>query len=451
MKITFLGGVGTVTGSKYLLEFNNKKILIDCGLFQGLKELRLKNWKDQAFDASEINSVILTHAHLDHSGYLPLLVKNGFRGNIYCTAGTYELCKLLLPDSGRIQEEDAENANMHQYSKHHPALPLYTEEDAYECLKYFKLIGYDKGINLGERFNFTFKRNGHIIGSAAVIISYHKNKIVFSGDLGRMNDPIMKSPEKIDNADYLVVESTYGDRIHKDIDVADQLEKIINETYKKSGKVLIPSFAVGRAQTLIYHISKLISEDRIPRNIPVFLDSPMSIDASDIFKRHAQDHKLSYEQCRKIFSNITYIRSVADSKKIMLLPYPCVIISASGMATGGRILHHLQNLAPEKNNTIVLAGYQAEGTRGHRIFIGEKEIKIHGRMIPINSRVELLHNISSHADSEEMLNWLDNFKSKPKVFVTHGEKKASASLKQKIIDKFHFECVAPQMNESFEI
>lgn len=451
MKITFLGGAGTVTGSKYLLEYQDKKIMVDCGLFQGLKELRLRNWRALPFDPSEINALILTHAHLDHSGYIPLLVRNGFRGNIYCTSGTLELCKILLPDSGRIQEEDAEDANYHQYSKHHPALPLYTEEDAFECLKYFRIIGYDKGTNIGENLNFSFRRNGHIIGSSCVEISYKGKKLVFSGDMGRMNDPIMKAPEIIEQADYLVMESTYGDREHKNIDVADQLEKIINSTVRRAGKVIIPSFAVGRAQTLIYHISKLIAEDRIPRNLPVFLDSPMSIDASDIFRRHAEDHKLSYDQSRKTFGNITYIRSASDSKKIMLLTSPCIIISASGMATGGRILHHLQNLAPDSNNTIVLAGYQAEGTRGHRIFIGEKEIKIHGRMVPINAKIEILENVSAHADSAEILEWLGNFKTTPQVFITHGEKNASAGLQQKIQDKYNWKCIIPAMGQSFEI
>ena len=451
MRITFLGAAQTVTGSKYLLEYKDKKILVDCGLFQGLKELRLKNWKELPFDASEIDIVILTHAHLDHSGYLPLLVKNGFKGAIYCTSGTFELCKILLPDSGRIQEEDAEDANFHQYSKHHPALPLYTEDNAYSCFKYFRILGYDKSLNIGENLDFYFRRNGHIIGSASVVVSFGGKKIVFSGDIGRMNDPIMKAPEVVEKADYLVVESTYGDRDHKNIDVADQLERIINETEKRHGKVIIPSFAVGRAQTLMYHISRLIAEDRIPRNIPVFLDSPMSTDATEIFKRHLEDHKLSYDQCRKIFGKIHYVQNISESKTVMNWPTPCVIISASGMATGGRILHHLQNLAPDNRNTIVLAGYQAEGTRGHRLFLHEKEIKIHGNMIPINAKVEMLENISAHADSRELLDWINNFKNKPTVFITHGEKKSAAALKQKIQDKYNCECIIPSMEETFPL
>ncbi|HCR86418.1 MAG TPA: MBL fold metallo-hydrolase [Alphaproteobacteria bacterium] len=451
MKLSFLGAAGTVTGSKYLIEYQNRKILVDCGLFQGLKQLRLMNWQNQAFDASEIDAVILTHAHLDHSGYLPLLVNNGFRGDIYCSFGTYDLCKILLPDSGRIQQEDADDANYRQYSKHHPALPLYTEEDAFECLKYFKPIGYDKSYNLAEHFNFYFRRNGHIIGSAAVIISYNGKKIVFSGDLGRKSDPIMKEPEKIDHADYLVVESTYGGTVHKNTPPEDQLEKIINETYKKGGKVIIPSFAVGRAQALIYYLSKLIAQDRIPKNMPAYLDSPMSTDATEVFRRHPEDHILSHKQCAKIFSSVGYVKTINDSKKIMLRPEPSIIISASGMATGGRVLHHLEYLAPDERNTIVLAGYQAEGTRGHRIFIGEKEIKIHGKMVPIKARVEMLENISAHADSSEMLDWIGNFHPTPKIFITHGEKKSSLALQQKINNRFSINSFIPVMGESFEI
>ncbi|MDH5723733.1 MAG: MBL fold metallo-hydrolase [Alphaproteobacteria bacterium] len=453
MKLTFLGATGTVTGSKYLLEDGQKRILIDCGLFQGLKELRLRNWDNLPIDPASVDAVILTHAHIDHSGYLPLFVKNGFTGPVYCSSGTADLCDILLPDSAHIHEEDAERANRYGYTKHNPALPLYDKEDAYAALEKIKPVSYGDEHPLGEFLSFRLHHAGHILGAACVSISDGQTNILFSGDLGRLNDPVMNPPAKIQDADYLVLESTYGDRLHEEIDPLIQLENIISQTAARGGTVVIPSFAVGRAQSLMYYIYKLKKDGRIP-DLPVYLDSPMAISATKLLKKHSNEHRLSDDLCAAVCSSVFYTQTVEQSKEIYSRNngVPSIIISASGMATGGRILHHLKHFIGDPRNTILLAGYQAAGTRGDRLNKGEKEIKIHGDMYKVRAEIDMLHNMSAHADYGEILQWLGNFQKSPrKTFLTHGEPEASKALKAKIEETYDWRVSIPEYEQDVEL
>lgn len=452
MKLQFLGAAGTVTGSKYLIEEKGQKILIDCGLFQGYKELRLRNWEPLPVDPKTVMALILTHAHLDHSGYIPILVKEGFKGPIYASQATCDLCKILLKDAGHLQEEDAKRANKYGYSKHKPALPLFTEEDALESFKYFRPVLWEKDHQLSENFTFNLKHSGHILGSSFVTLKTADLNVVFSGDVGRSSDWVMKPPVAIEGSDYLILESTYGLRLHSKTDVLERLAEIINSTTAKGGTVLIPSFAVGRAQTILYLIYKLKQQKRIDEKIPVYLDSPMAQDATDLLCQFMSEHQLPKEVCSNVCTSATYIQSKEDSIRINHHSFPSIIISASGMAEGGRILHHIDHYGPKPENTIVFTGFQAAGTRGDRMLRGEKEIKIHGKMIPIHARIENLDSLSSHADYEELLNWLKNFKKAPKeVFLTHGEPEASVSLKAKIEQQFGWKVTVPKYLESFDL
>lgn len=448
MKLSFLGAAETVTGSKYLINFDSKNFLVDCGLFQGYKELRLQNWNKPPLNPSTVDSVILTHAHIDHSGYIPLLVKNGFKNDIYATPATTDLCSILLPDSGHLQEEEAFFANRHGYSKHKPALPLYTEEDAKKSLEQFSPINFGVRHELSKNCHFTFHRAGHILGAAFVKIEYGSKTLLFTGDMGRPHDPIVLDPEIMPGADYLVLESTYGDRLHDNKDTKEHLGEIIRETIQRNGSVIIPSFAVGRAQTLLYYIYLLKHEGKIP-NIPIFLDSPMAISATRILHKNKSEHRLSAELCDKVCRVATYVNTPEESKAIDQLNKPSIIISASGMATGGRILYHLEAYASNPKNTLLFTGYQAGGTRGDRIIKGEQYVKVHGQMIPIRARIEQLSNLSAHADYRDILAWLSHFTKAPKkVFITHGERTAANSLKSKIEDKFGWTCVVPNYLQS---
>ncbi|PIZ04239.1 MAG: MBL fold metallo-hydrolase [Gammaproteobacteria bacterium CG_4_10_14_0_8_um_filter_38_16] len=443
MKIKFLGATKTVTGSKYLLEIKNKKILIDCGLFQGYKALRLRNWEKFPLDPATIDAVVITHAHIDHTGYLPLLVKNGFQGPIYSTAATYDLCKILLPDSGYLHEEEAKRANKYGYSKHHPALPLYTKEDAEIALKQFNTIAFDKPFSITDQGTVSFHRAGHILGAAFVQFDIEGIRVLFTGDMGRLQDSIMKPPAIIHSTDYLIIESTYGNRLHEKEDIQARIAKIVNETAKRGGTVLIPSFAVGRAQSILYYLFKLKEAGRIP-NIPIYLDSPMAINATELLCKYNSEHQLSKSECHLICNVATYVHTPDESKAIAQQPMPKIIISASGMMTGGRILHHLKVFAPDSRNTILMTGYQAGGTRGARMLAGEKETKIHGQMIPVKAQLEYLTNTSAHADYEEMITWLKQFQHPPKkVFITHGEQAGSLGLKDQIEAQLGWLCNIP--------
>ncbi|NQV81924.1 MAG: MBL fold metallo-hydrolase [Alphaproteobacteria bacterium] len=448
MKLSFFGAVGTVTGSRFLLEDDGFKVLVDCGLFQGFKQLRLRNWAPFPVDPRNIDAVVLTHAHLDHSGYIPLLVKNGFGHKVWCTPATRDLCAILLPDSGYLLERDAEFAQRHGFSKHHPPRPLYTQRDAQASLDSLSVVDPGGWHALTKDMRFRFRPAGHILGAAIVEFSAHGRTIVFSGDLGRPNSATMLDPTPIEGADYLIVESTYGDRQHVRTDPEDVLADIINRTAARGGSVIIPSFAVGRAQTLLFHLERLKSERRIP-NLPVFLDSPMAIDASEVFCAHVGAHRLTAAQSRKACHVAHYVTGVEESKSLDQSPLPKVIISASGMATGGRVLHHLKHYAPDPRNAIVFAGFQAGGTRGASMVGGADSVKIHGAYVPIRAEVVQLQMLSAHADADEIMAWLKYFTAPPReTFVVHGEPAAADTLRHRIVEELGWSARVPEFRET---
>jgi len=452
MKIQFLGGAGTVTGSKYLVTAARSRVLVDCGLFQGLKQLRLRNWAPLPFQPGELSAVVLTHAHLDHSGYLPLLVKHGFRGRIHCTAATLELCKLLLPDSGRLQEEDAGYANRHGFSRHQPALPLYTEDDAKRCLRYFHTCDYDSEFDLGAGLHAHLEPAGHILGAAFVVLTDGRKTLTFSGDLGRPDDPVMKPPRAREQTDYLVVESTYGNKMHPRNDPGDELAAAVTRTIERGGVVVVPSFAVGRAQSLLYQVHRLKAEGRIPGNLPVYLNSPMATDVTALYERFSNEHRLSRDECRAMSRSVTFINSVEESKHLNSLHHPMIIIAASGMATGGRVIHHLRAFAPDPRNLILFSGYQAAGTRGAAMLGGAAEIRIHGQDIPVRAEVAALSTLSAHADSTEILQWLGNFRRPPKrTFITHGEPVPADALRHSIERRLGWSTLVPDHGQIVDL
>jgi metallo-beta-lactamase family protein len=460
--IQFLGATRTVTGSKHLIEVDGFRVMVDCGLFQGLKELRLRNWEPCPIDPSSIDAVILTHAHIDHTGFLPKLVRDGFNGPVYCTPATVDLARILLPDSGRLQEEEAAYANKVGSTKHSPALPLYREKDANEALKLLQSVNYHRSIELTAKLSFEFVTAGHILGSSFVNLDIKRPDgrhitMTLTGDIGRYDEPIIHDPSKIEEADYIILESTYGDRAHPDYDVKTRLAEIINSTAGRGGQILIPSFAVGRAQQLIYLIRELEEENRIPI-LPVYVDSPMAISATRFYLNHNEDHDLEMQELVDERKNplsthrFNFAKSVQESKMVSAQEEPSIVISASGMATGGRILHHLFKRLPDERNTVIFPGFQAVGTRGRRLVEGEPEIKIFGQYIPVRAQIEQLQNLSAHADYREIIRWLGGFKRAPKkIFLVHGEPHASESLKTMIVEKYAWEVEIPDYLQSFEL
>ncbi len=443
MNLTFLGATKTVTGSKYLLTIDNKNILVDCGLFQGYAELRRRNWQPLPLPAKDIHAVILTHAHIDHSGYIPLLVKNGFKGRVYCSQGTKDLCSILLPDSGYLQEEETRFANKHGFSKHNPALPLYTAEDAEKSLAYFYPLPYGTHYNLENCFDLTLMHAGHILGASFVKINYDDISIVFSGDIGRMQDPVMNTPAIIQKTKYLVLESTYGNREHSHVDPLDALEKIINKTVAQQGVIVIPAFAVGRAQSILYYLYQLKKSNRIA-NVPIYLDSPMAISATEVFKKYTNEHRLSKQVVQEVCQVATYVNTQEESKELNLQNPPMIIISASGMITGGRVLHHIKYYGPNPNNVILFVGYQAEGTAGAMLLAGHHRLKILGEEVSINAKLIELGNMSAHADYQEILSWLRHFQMAPhKTFITHGEAESANALKLTLEKELGWDCMVP--------
>lgn len=457
MQLKFLGATGTVTGSRYLVTSGMTQILVDCGLFQGYKQLRLRNWEPLPLHPAALEAVVLTHAHLDHSGYLPLLVKNGFKGKIYCTEATYDLCKILLPDSGHLQEEEAGYANRHGFSRHRPALPLYSEADAVRALKFFAPVKFNVPFKVGDTLTATLLPAGHILGAAMVVlreklVTEKATTLTFSGDLGRPNDLTMVPPTVIEATDYLVVESTYGDRHHDPADPCILLAKTIRETAQRGGVTVIPSFAVGRAQTLLYYIHLLKQRGDIPALLPVYLNSPMAVDATTIFRRHRQDHRLTREQCQALCDAAKIVNTVEESIALNQQQTPKVIIAASGMATGGRVLHHLKAFASNPRNTILFSGFQAGGTRGASMIAGADTIKIHGEYVPLRAQVTQIDNLSAHADGEEILGWLAHFKRPPQcTYITHGEPAAADTLRRKLEEKLRWTCRVPEYFETVEL
>lgn len=447
IELSFFGGTGTVTGSKYLLDFAGKRLLVDCGLFQGAKALRERNWQDPPFRLGNSDTILLTHAHLDHSGGLPRLVRQGWHGKVLCTAATFDLCRLLLPDSGFLQEKDAEYANRREFSRHSPALPLYSQEDAYKALERFAPVATNEDLELSSAIRTRFVPAGHILGAASIRIAIGDRTIVFSGDLGRYDDRVMRPPQCPGQADYVVIESTYGNRQHEAADPEDALLRLIEPCLRRGGTVIIPAFAVGRAQSLLYYLSRLRAAGRLGP-VPVYLDSPMAVDASHIFCDHLEQHRLTPEECRSACAVAHYVQDVDESKRLTRDPMPKIIISASGMATGGRVLHHLSSYADNPANLILFSGFQAAGTRGAQLLAGAKTVAIHGAHIPVRAQVANLAMLSAHADSDELLRWLSEFGARPrKVFITHGEPDASNALASRIGQELGWDCHVPTQGE----
>lgn len=435
--IQFLGGAGTVTGSKYLLRLDSAQILLDCGLFQGLKALRLRNWAKTTFDPSKLDAVILSHAHIDHCGYLPRLVNEGFAGPVYCTQGTGSLLKIMLPDSAHIQEEEAAYANKKGYSKHHPALPLYTASDAERALGLVKPLKYGEELALKGGVTAILRRAGHILGSATVEIGYgelRRKRFVFSGDLGRSVKPMLLGPDPVHLADVLLVESTYGDRLHPTGEASSELAQVVSEAVERGGALLIPSFAVGRAQELIWRLRELEESGRIPR-VPIFIDSPMARNVSDVFCQHPEDHAIDMkllmdeERCPLCCKPYQFLRTPEESKTLNDVKGPLIIIAASGMATAGRIVHHLERRLSDSRTTVLLVGFQAAGTRGRSLQDGAKHLKMYGHEVKVRAHVATLDGLSAHADQHEILQWLRNFRRAPeKTYIVHGEPGPAGTL-----------------------
>ncbi len=434
-RLTFLGAAQTVTGSKYLLEHGSVRLLVDCGLFQGLKQLRERNWAALPVSPASIDAVILTHAHLDHSGYLPRLAAGGFRGRIFCTPGTKDLCQLVLPDAGRLQDEDARDANRRGYTRHHPALPLFTEADAFRALELLQPVGFDRPMPVAPGVEVTFRHMGHLLGAAAVImrLEHPARTIVFGGDLGRYDRPVLRDPELITEADILLVESTYGDRRHELGHDADRLTTIVSETIARGGRLIIPSFALGRVEEVLYWLKRLEDAGRIPR-VPVYLDSPMSVQALQYYTsrhdelddefRHAVKPAGRFETSR-----FTCVTTARESEELSTSTSPAIVISASGMATGGRVLNHLEHALPDARNTVLFVGFQAAGTRGRSLVDGARQVKVHGTSIAVAAQVAQIESMSAHADSAEMLRWLRGFTRPPEMtYIVHGEPPAMAAL-----------------------
>ena len=461
-KITFLGAAGTVTGSKYLIEAGGKRLLVDCGLFQGSKELQQRNWNNLSVDPATIDWVLLTHAHIDHTGYIPRLVQNGFRGPIYSNAATNELCQLLLLDSAHLQEEDAQYAAKKNYSSHHPPLPLYTVAQAQTSLAQFREIPRADVFSISPEFSVRPHDAGHILGSSWLELTITENGkqtlVVFSGDVGRYDQPILKDPESPTRADFLLCESTYGDRDHPTGSVPDALADVINRVAKRGGAIVVPAFAVGRTQTLMYYLRQLLEQKRIPA-LPVYVDSPMAIDVTGIYVKHKEDHDADFLQQEEQgnhdplnMQNVHMTRAVEDSKKINEVVGPCIIISASGMATGGRILHHLAHRLPDSRSAVLLVGYEAEGTGGRALADGAQYLRIHGQEVPVRAEIVKIDQLSAHAGRSELLRWLSGITVAPRqTFLVHGEPNALESFHGAVTSKFNWPVTVPEYLQSFDL
>ena len=445
--LQFLGAAGTVTGSRYLVEAAGQRILVDCGLFQGYKQLRERNWAKFPVEPALIDTVLLTHAHLDHAGYLPALVKQGFAGKILCTEATRGLSELLLPDSAHLQEEEARYAKKKGFSRHTNPLPLYTQEDAATCLTRFETRPFLETQQLAPGISARFIPAGHLLGAAQIALNLDGQRLHFTGDLGRSTDALMKAPAPFEGADVLVCESTYGNRRHPNIDAEAELAPVIQRVVARGGVIVIPAFAIGRTQNLMLHIARLRRSGKIPR-VRVYLNSPMAIDATELYHRHHDEHHVTDSECRDMFELPTMVHSVEGSKVLNRQQGPMIIISASGMLTGGRVLHHVVAFGQDPRNAIVLAGFQAGGTRGAALARGEKTLRIFGRDVPIEAEVVAMESFSGHADSEELLAWLRNAPTKPNMtYITHGEPDAAEALRGRIDHELGWRCRVPEQLE----
>ncbi|MBT9596829.1 MAG: MBL fold metallo-hydrolase [Vitreoscilla sp.] len=432
MQIDFYGAADCVTGSRHLVTWGGQRVLLDSGLFQGFKVLRERNWAPPPFEPRSLDAVVLSHAHLDHSGYVPVLVKLGFRGPVYCSPATRDLAQVLWLDAAHLQEEDARRANRYGYSRHEKALPLFTRADVKKALTHIRVLPEGKAARI-DGLSATLTPVGHLLGACAVTLSHGGEKLVFSGDLGRSQDLLMPAPKPIAEADVLLVESTYGDRLHPAEDAAARLGQVIRETIHRGGSVLMPAFAVGRAQALLLVLQRLKAHGEIPPHLPIFLDSPMAIEATEVYRRHRNLLRVPQREIANLCDGVRMITTGAQSQRLARSSMPSVIISASGMATGGRVLHHLKAMAPEPRHHIVFAGFQVGGSRGALLVGGAREVKIHGEYVPVNASVSHLEGFSGHADARELLAWLGHFQRPPRqTFVVHGDPEASDALRQAI-------------------
>jgi metallo-beta-lactamase family protein len=449
--LTFLGGAGTVTGSKILVKTDKHQVLIDCGLFQGLKQLRLLNWQKLTVNMEDLDAIILTHGHLDHCGYLPVLAKNGYSGPIYATTPTRDVTEIILRDSAKIQEEDAAEANRKGYSKHHPAQPLYTSGDVDLTMPLFETHDDKEWVIINEDFKFCFQKSGHILGSAFVELKCRGRKIVFSGDIGRRKPLLMEPPVLLRDADYLVLESTYGDRLHAPGSVYEELQAYVKHTIKKGGVLVIPSFAVERAQELLLILNTLREDHSIPA-IPIYLDTPMGIDVTQLYLHHRGWHSLSDAECRTMMHNVHVIRDFEQTLRVLDKPGPKIVIAGSGMVTGGRVLYYLQRLIDDPKNTVLLVGYQAPGTRGSLLLSGAIEIKMQGSYYPVGAEIQQISSLSAHGDQADLLWWLSHFNEAPlEVFLNHGEAQALEALRMKITDTMGWKCTVAEMGTTYEL
>ena len=452
VNITFLGGTGTVTGSKYLVQHDGKKLLVDCGLFQGYKQLRLRNWNPMPIEAADVDAVLLTHAHLDHSGYVPLLYRQGYRGHIHATPATCDLCAILLPDSGHIQEEDAAFLNRHGYTKHAPAMPLYSKHDALLSLQLLKPEREGISFSPIPGWKATFSHAGHILGAASILLEVGGRRILFSGDLGRPDDLIMKAPDLPPEADTVLIESTYGNRTHPQEDVLAELAPALKRVASRGGVAVLPVFAVGRAQALLYAISLLKERGEIPHSLPIFLDSPMAVHTTELLPRHPDAHRLDAEALHQVKHIATMVETPEQSKALAKRHGPMVILSASGMATGGRVLHHLAHHLPHHRNMVILTGYQAPGTRGATLASGSGLVRIHAQDVAVNAEVVQLQSSSAHADAKQLMDWLGHMPHAPdQVYVVHGEPEASDALRQRIERELKWRAVVPEHGSTWPV
>lgn len=448
MQISFYGATGTVTGSKYLVGDENSNFLVDCGLFQGFKQLRLRNWQPLPFDLANVSAVVLTHAHIDHTGYLPLFVKHGYSGPVYCSPATRDLSAIMLPDAAHLQEEEARYANKRGFSKHKPVLPLFTVEDAERALRLLRPVEFDVPFKLSARSTARLVPSGHILGAAMVMIETGSERILFSGDLGRPNDPVMRPPDLVEEADTLVLESTYGDRRHVEKNPEVELEAHLTNAIARGGVVVIPAFAVGRVQTLLHLLARLKVRGQL-ESVPIYLNSPMAIDATRIWHTYRELHRLSLEECTAACQVAQLVNTPQESKALNERTGPMIIVAASGMATGGRVVHHIKAFAPDPKNLILFSGFQAGGTRGAAMVAGATSVRIHGQDVPIRAEVANLETLSAHADYSEILQWLGHFRRPPaRTYLTHGEPQASDQLRQHIERRLGWNCYVPDYRET---
>ena len=452
INIHFLGAAGTVTGSKYLVDTGERKILIDCGLFQGLKELRLKNWEYPPVDVSEIDAVLLTHGHMDHTGYLPRLVKQGFKGAIYGTNPTLDIAKIILNDSAKIQEQEAERANKEGYSKHSPAEPLYTLSDVEKTVPRFKGVPPSQWLPILKDVKARFQYNGHILGATYIELDIHGKRFVFSGDIGRTNDLLLYPPLKPAKADVLFIESTYGGRFHPEEEEAiPQIEKLVNDTIYKGGSLFIPSFSVERAQLMMLIFWRLLKEDKIPK-VEMIMDSPMGANVLELFHRTRDWHRLEDNECDEMCSHFTVVSSYRETMELRTDNKPKIVIAGSGMLTGGRMLNYLETQAQNPNNTLLFVGYQAEGTRGRKLLEGDKELKVYGKWVPFHMEVAEIEGLSAHADHTELMDWMSKIKNKPeRIFIVHGEKESAEALQKGIEETYGWDADIPELYSIEEI